>query len=243
MLKLLRNKDVRNLILAATVLTLVLAVLAYVLGSQASALAGAQVGASVGTSDGASVGVQAGTSEGASVVASNEPQAGAIAGALAAGMVVVLGVTLITLFWVFAYRRHQRLADMATQIDLIMHGDNSLDFRDYTEGELSILQTEVQKMTVMLREQAANLKQEKLYLQDSIADISHQIRTPLTAIGIVSELLSRPELDSASRLKQTQQLENLLSRIDWLTTTLLRMSKIDTGTAVLDCQHLFRQNY
>jgi len=155
---------------------------------------------------------------------------------LVGGLVGVLGIALTVLFLGYSYRRYQRLASMASQIDRILHGNEPFDLSEFAEGELSILQTEIQKMTVMLREQAANLQKDKLYLSNSIADISHQIRTPLTTLAIVTELLSRPDLDYANRLKQTNELETQLSRIDWLTTALLRISKIDTGTAVFKQQ-------
>lgn len=61
----------------------------------------------------------------------------------------------------------------------MLHGDSTMSLNDYSEGELSILHSEIYKMTIRLREQQQTLTREKEYLADSIADISHQIRTPL----------------------------------------------------------------
>ena len=89
---------------------------------------------------------------------------------------------------------------------------------------------EIYKMTIRLREQQQTLTREKAYLADSIADISHQIRTPLTSINLLIGLLSEPKLTDARRQQLIHELYELLSRIDWLITTLLKISRLDAGT-------------
>lgn len=85
-------------------------------------------------------------------------------------------------------------------------------------------------MTVRLREQAEALKKDKIFLADSIADISHQIRTPLTSINLIANFLADEELSDERRLSLVKDLFQLLSRIDWLISTLLKISKLDAGT-------------
>ena len=92
------------------------------------------------------------------------------------------------------------------------------------------LHSEIYKMTIRLREQQQTLTREKAYLADSIADISHQIRTPLTSINLLIGLLSEPKLTDARRQQLIHELYELLSRIDWLITTLLKISRLDAGT-------------
>ena len=93
-----------------------------------------------------------------------------------------------------------------------------------------MLQSEIYKMTVRLREQQSKLMDDKVYLADFLADISHQIRTPLTSINILVSMLSEPDLTYEKREQLVHKLYGLLSRIDWLITALLKMSKLDTGT-------------
>ena len=85
-------------------------------------------------------------------------------------------------------------------------------------------------MTVRLREQRGQLEADKVYLADAIADISHQIRTPLTSVNLVAQLLRKPGLDEARRRELQRELAEMLSRIDWLITTLLKISRLDAGT-------------
>ncbi len=87
---------------------------------------------------------------------------------------LVLSAIFIVLHVGITHRRYERIADLAENIDRILHGSESvLTLENYGEGELSILRNEIQKMTVCLREQKLQLQQEKVYLADSIADISH----------------------------------------------------------------------
>ncbi len=131
------------------------------------------------------------------------------------------------------YRRYLKIAEFTCGIDSILHGAESINFGKYSEGELAILESEISKLTVRLREQAEALKKDKTQLADSIADISHQIRTPLTSINILVSLLLKPKLSDERRLEIAKELEIMLLRIDWLITALLKMSKIDAGVVSL----------
>ena len=148
------------------------------------------------------------------------------AGLTAAG----LSLLLMLVFCISTYKRYQRLSSLADDINQVLHGDSSIDFDSYSEGELSILHSEIYKMTVRLREQQQKLINDKKYLADSLADISHQIRTPLTSINLLVERLSASGLTDECRHQLTNELYELLDRIDWLITTLLKISKLDAGT-------------
>ena len=143
---------------------------------------------------------------------------------------VVLSLLLMLIFCISTYKRYQRISSLADDIDQVLHGNSSIDFDSYSEGELSILHSEIYKMTVRLREQQQKLLSDKEYLADSLADISHQIRTPLTSINLLVERLSATGLTDECRHQLTNELYELLSRIDWLIITLLKISKLDAGT-------------
>lgn len=148
------------------------------------------------------------------------------AGLTAAG----LSLLLMIIYCVSTYKRYRRISSLADDINQVLHGDSSIDFDNYSEGELSILHSEIYKMTVRLREQQQKLINDKKYLADSLADISHQIRTPLTSINLLVERLSASGLTDECRHQLTNELYGLLDRIDWLITTLLKISKLDAGT-------------
>lgn len=150
---------------------------------------------------------------------------------LRAGLTAVaLSLLFMLAFCISTYKRYQRISSLADDINQVLHGDSSIDFDNYSEGELSILHSEIYKMTIRLREQQQKLINDKKYLADSLADISHQIRTPLTSINLLVERLSATGLTDECRHQLTNELYELLGRIDWLITTLLKISKLDAGT-------------
>ena len=150
--------------------------------------------------------------------------------ARAGWIAAVLSLSLMLIYTISTYSRYLRLAALADRINQILHG-GAIDFDRCAEGELSILHSEIYKMTVRLRGQQQTLTKEKEYLANSLADISHQIRTPLTAINLLLGLLSEPNLTDERRHSLIHELYGLLTRIDWLITTLLKISMLDAGTA------------
>lgn len=147
--------------------------------------------------------------------------------------ILIVSVLYTAVHFIMTYSRYQKIAGLAGEINNILHGKERIELQQYSEGELSILQNEILKLTVQFREQSGTLKQDKVYLADSLADISHQIRTPLTSINILLSLLSNPDLQETRRQELIKELDMLLSRIDWLIVALLKISKLDTGTVKL----------
>lgn len=131
------------------------------------------------------------------------------------------------LHWAFQHRRYKELAALSRSIDRILHGQEQL-LDDSAEGELAILRSEIRKMTVQLRESADLLQQDKAGLSQALADISHQLRTPLTSMNLTVSLLVKAS-ESDQRLRLTRELKRSLERIDWLVETLLKLSKLDAG--------------
>jgi len=157
-------------------------------------------------------------------------------------IVLVVCFILSGVHLVNTYRRYQKIRELSSDINCILHEDTHISFEKYEEGELAILESEVQKMVVRLREQQSQLLADKKYLADSIADISHQIRTPLTSINLLVSFLSEPDITEEKRQKTIRELYELLSRIDWLITTLLKISKLDAGTIQLKKETISMEN-
>jgi signal transduction histidine kinase len=119
-----------------------------------------------------------------------------------------------------------RLSAYLRQIEA---GDYALDVRDNGEGSFSLLKNDLYKVTVRLREQAELLQKDKTALSNLIADISHQIKTPLTSLGVMADLLAEdpPEED---RRAFVERLRAQLGRIQWLVVALLKLARLDAGT-------------
>lgn len=125
--------------------------------------------------------------------------------------------------------RYRKIAGLADEVQHFLHVFEYVDVGGEKEGELAILRTEIRKMMNKLNHQANLLLEDKKYLLNSIADISHQIRTPLTAINLIVSRL-RGEKNEADRQRLLYELEQLLVHMDWLIEALLKMAKLDAGT-------------
>lgn len=141
---------------------------------------------------------------------------------------LALLIGCVITYTVWRYREIERLSEYLRQIS---GGDYSLDVRDNVEGELSILKNEIYKMTAMLSEHNQLLSRDKMKLTDGISDISHQLKTPLTSMMVMADLISDTELPPVKRKEFTRNIRIQLERIEWLVSSLLKLSKIDAGTA------------
>lgn len=132
------------------------------------------------------------------------------------------------------YYRYRRLQKLSQDLDALLVSGTPLPIRDYDEGELSMLANQIQKMTLRMMEAAEAVTAEKVFLADSLADISHQLRTPLTAMNLTAAMLRQPELPEEKRIALTGELRSLLTRTQWLVESLLKLSRLDAGTVVME---------
>lgn len=147
------------------------------------------------------------------------------------GLALALGIVLCTAHLYFARRRYRQMEELAQSLDRILYGQDNVLIEESAEGELSILYSELHKMTARLKEQSDLLTEDKIRLTEAIQDVFHQIRTPLTSMNLVVSLLGEEDLPYERRLQLTRELKRQLERVQWLVETLLKLSKIDAGTA------------
>lgn len=147
------------------------------------------------------------------------------------------GLLLAGIFYLRMEHQRRQIRRLNIEIDEILHGNTRLELAHFREGELEILRDEIYKMTVRLREQAEHLREDKKELADSLADISHQIRTPLTSLNLMSARLSA-ELQGGAQKQILRDMQQMLDRIDWLVTALLKMSKLEVGTIAFHMEEI-----
>lgn len=155
--------------------------------------------------------------------------AGALVSPVCGAMLFAAAVLFTVLHAVFTARRYRNLAALCDEIDRILHTQQPLLTMRQDEGELSVLISEIQKMTLRLKEQTDRLQQEKQHLKTAIEDIFHQLRTPLTAMELSVSLLREETLPDERRIQLARELHAQLSRTASLIETLLKLSKIDAG--------------
>lgn len=146
-------------------------------------------------------------------------------------LILIFAASLGTLFSLFTKTRYQSIARLSEQIDRVLHNADYLYINESEEGELSILQSEITKMTLRIKEQNDALRNEKEHLADSLADIAHQLRTPLTSAHLILSLLEKNP-DEKERKNLLRELEGLFAQMEWLVNSLLKLSRLDAGMVV-----------
>lgn len=153
---------------------------------------------------------------------------GALIDRRAGALIFLLSLIYIALFYAFTKYRYNKIDLLSEQIDLVLHNSEHLLIAESQEGELSVLQSEIVKMTRRIREQNKALRREKEHLADSLADIAHQLRTPLTAANLVLSLLET-EPDKSQRRELLAETKELYAHMEWLIESLLKLSRLDAG--------------
>ncbi len=142
---------------------------------------------------------------------------------------LILGITTTSVYFVCTKKRYEKLNELNNYLSLVQSGNYDLDINDNAEGELSILKNNLYKIISTLRTQNEMLKKDKVYLADSLADISHQLKTPLTSMMVMTDLLKESESDKKNQ-EFISIIENQLEKMRWLILNLVKLSKLDADT-------------
>lgn len=221
----LRNREIRRALIACLLVTALGTVATYLVtrSIMLDALGGARI-------------VTASINEAASMVTSGASVASAAL--FAAICTFVTGLIVTVIFMILTDRRYRALAKMAANLDRVLAGERDIRLRDMSEGELAILSSEIDKVIARLNLTVDELQAEKLALSDALADISHQLKTPLTSIAISTELI-RDRLsargDSEDLVERLRLIQTLQARVEDLVSALLKLARIDAGVIKLVC--------
>lgn len=155
-------------------------------------------------------------------------------------VMLAMGASIIAVQIIQQKMRSRDVKYLVDKTHILLHSEEFtvLD-NNHTEGELSVLGDEIRKMSIKLREAFNTTAKEKIYLMDSMADISHQIRTPLTTINIQLALLQEADISELERRKYISSIKNHLERIEWLISSLLKISKMDAGVVAFKEQDIY----
>jgi signal transduction histidine kinase len=151
----------------------------------------------------------------------------------AAGTVcLIAGAFPLALFIYYTKKRYRRIEELDDYLVKVLARDNAPEILDQEEGELSILANNIYKAASTLKYQNEMLSNDKKQLASAIADISHQLKTPLTSMMMMNDLLAVEE-DASKRSEFLKTQSAQLGRMNWLIQTLLKLSKLDAGTIEL----------
>ncbi|MBP5250065.1 MAG: HAMP domain-containing histidine kinase [Lachnospiraceae bacterium] len=150
--------------------------------------------------------------------------------------VAFLATLIVTL--IGARRRKKLIRELTDYITKVQDFETLPDMGKISEGEFGILQSEIYKVVTILREEYSSERGQKRYMSDMMSDISHQFKTPLTAISIVTELLMAPEVSAEQRLDYASKIESQTDRMTWLIRNLLTLSQLEAGVLEMKSEEI-----
>lgn len=140
-------------------------------------------------------------------------------------------IVIISIFLFYIYNKDKKVKELTKLLEKINNGDYSLDIDSISEDELSILKNELYKTTIKLKEQAINERDDKINLKNSLEDISHQLKTPLTSIMIsIDNIIENPNMEDSVKMKFIKSINREVSNISFLVQSILKLSKLDANT-------------
>lgn len=151
-----------------------------------------------------------------------------------AGITAFLGMlSLSIMFFQYTKWRYHKMKELTGYLRSISTGNYHMDIRDNREGELSMLKNEIYKMVHILSEQSVLLEKEKKALSDTLLDISHQLKTPITSIQMMTDLLENPALPDEKRQEFLHNISSESSRMEWLVLSMLKMAQLDANVVIM----------
>lgn len=149
--------------------------------------------------------------------------------------VIVLGLLPLGIYSTYVFIQEKKIAEINEYIKQVNNKNYILKIEENDNSELSKLRNELYKTTILLKETAEQSEKEKENLSTAIADISHQLKTPLTSIRIMLDNISdNPDMEKEIR---EDFLSDISKQIDWISSlviSLLKIAKFDAGTIKME---------
>ncbi len=140
-------------------------------------------------------------------------------------------LTLLVIFLRYDCKKYKDIKQITKYIEEINKKNYTLHIDEISEDELSILKNEIYKTTIMLKESAENSLKDKLELKESLEDISHQLKTPLTSILIILDnLIDNEDMDVQTREEFIRDIKREVSNINFFVQAMLKLSRFDSNT-------------
>ena len=155
---------------------------------------------------------------------------------------IIISVSVFFAFnltWLYMYfcerkKRKQELIYMTDYLKKINKGLYDLEIVNNDEGELSILKNEIYKTTINLKEMYAKEYDERIKIKDNLANISHQLKTPLTSIMLMADTLIEEDVDKDKQKDFLKDIRSLTENINFLVIAILKLSKFDANVLLFN---------
>lgn len=142
---------------------------------------------------------------------------------------IVVLLFLLLIYYMYNRKLKKEVRVINQYLQDILNDNYELNIADYNEDDLSVLKNDIYKVTIKLKNLSNYEQREQQFLMNTLEDISHQLKTPLTALMITNDILVNNDLRKEERKEFLMREAKELEKMEWLITTLLKLSKLDSG--------------
>jgi len=133
-----------------------------------------------------------------------------------------------------------KINKVSTVAEKVVEGDFSICLNEEGDGDFYILNHQINQMANRLENTLARLNEDKIFLKDTISDISHQLKTPLSSLIMLNELLMEDEkMEDKTRKKFLEKTKAQLDRMEWLIINLLKLARLEAGAIEFKREKVF----
>lgn len=145
--------------------------------------------------------------------------------------IIFLFIFMSVIFFMFNYFQYiffyKKIRKLTIGAKKVIEGDYDLAINENKEGDFSKLASSFNSMREIIRNNIDALKNEKQFLVDLLSDISHQLKTPLSAMIVYNDILLSKDLSKEQRETFLLNNQNQLNRMNWLIKSMLKLAKLD----------------
>lgn len=146
----------------------------------------------------------------------------------------VFGGLCIVVYVIDKKKRCKEIDNITNYLKRINDGIYDLEIIDNIEGDLSILKNEVYTTTVSLKNLYAKENEERIKIKDNLANISHQLKTPLTSIMIMIDTLLEEHVSKEKQKEYLNDIRTQIENINFLIIAMLKLSRFDANVVVFE---------
>lgn len=126
-------------------------------------------------------------------------------------------------------RNDKEIKELISYLKKINEGMYNLELLDNEEGDLSILKNEIYKTTISLKTSFEKEANDKVKLKDNLANIAHQLKTPLTSITLMIDMILEENLTKEKQLEFLKDMRREIEKTNFLIIAMLKLSRFDAG--------------
>lgn len=140
--------------------------------------------------------------------------------------------------WAWYQRRQVSLFadDLCETLDALLSGRQPESYHPYEDSLTAKVQGKLMQYFDIMEEGRRQSQQDKQVIQSLVSDISHQVKTPIANIKMFTNILQQHQLPPEKQAEFLDTMEGQINKLDFLMQSLIKMSRLETGTFALHPQ-------